>query len=91
MIPSQGRTVQYTLSEQDADQINFRRDDMDAPNMGNRVSAGDTYPLVITRVWSQVEGGAINGQVLLDGNDIHWVLSVTQGDGVRQYREFPRV
>lgn len=104
MIPTPGRIVAYTLAEQDAEQINRRRADAALSlgkhretadgsqiHIGNRVVAGEVYPLVITRVWSQTEGGAVNGQVLLDGNDTLWVLSVNEGDGQRQYREFPRV
>jgi len=46
---------------------------------------------VITRVWGQTEGSAVNGQVLLDGDDTLWVTSVTQGPDARQWRPFARV
>ncbi len=100
MIPSIGRIVEYTLTSQDADQINRRRED--AKNnkavgqtgfmlhSGNAVRADNTYPLVITRVWGDQENSVVNGQVLLDGNDTFWVTSVKQGGGQRQFREFPR-
>ena len=108
MIPSPGRVVEYTLTEGDAEQINRRRADAQASvaagtvgntgyalHVGNAVKAGDTYPLIITRVWSgdyaATETTGINGQVLLDGNDTLWVCSVAQGDGERHFREFPRV
>lgn len=104
MTPTPGRIVEYTLAGQDADAINRRRDDarkMHAGNnnsgyvvhSGNAAAAGDTYPLVITRVWADLptEDTAVNGQVLLDGNDTLWVTSVQQGDGERHWREFPRV
>lgn len=106
MTPSPGRIVQYTLSAQDVAQINQRRSDARARNAwhnalrsgavvhsGNDVTAGDNYPLIITRVWSDTptEETCVNGQVLLDGNDTLWVTSVQQGDGDRHFREFPRV
>lgn len=104
MIPSPGRIVQYTLSADDAVQVNRRRDDSRTSgisgqktgavvHVGNAVSEGDTYPLVITRVWSDApdETTAVNGQVLLDGNDTLWATSVLQGEGPRTFREFPRV
>lgn len=90
--PSIGRIVHYTLTEQDAAAINRRRGDTnrnlakhreDASgsqvHFGNPVREGETYPLIITRVWN-VDPGTINGQVLLDGNDSLWVTSRTPGD-----------
>lgn len=104
MIPSIGRIVHYTLSEQDATEINLRRQDARASldwhrenktgaivHSGNPVSAGDVYPMVITRVWGDTPESAVNGQVLLDGNDLFWTTSVTQGDGQRCWREPVRV
>ena len=108
MIPSPGRIVEYTLTEQDAQEIERRRQDARAAldwhrenktgavvHVGNPTKAGDNYPLVITRVWSNPYGAAedtaVNGQVLLDGNDTLWVTSVQQGDGERHWREFSRV
>lgn len=101
MIPTQGRIVEYTLSEQDAEQINFRRvnarrkmgagDTGFIQHCGNDVRPGDTFPLIITQVWGITEESTVNGQVMLDGNDVHWVTSVTQGHGERTFRPFPRV
>ena len=106
MIPSPGRIVHYTLTEQDAEQINRRRQHANLHmkehqeastgvmvHAGNAVTAGDVYPLVITRVWADdpTPETAVNGQVLLDGNDHLWVTSVQQGDGERQWREPARV
>lgn len=102
MIPTPGRIVEYTLTETDAEQVNKRRIDArtsDTASLnsgavvhhGNSVASGETYPLVITRAWGATEISAVNGQVLLDGNDTLWVTSVTQGDGVRCWRPYPRV
>jgi len=101
MIPSPGRIVQYELSENDADQINRRRKDARANSnvgttgfmlhVGNDVRAGEKYPLIITRAWGNREESAVNGQLMLDGNDTFWVTSVSHGDGPRHFKEFPRV
>lgn len=48
--------------------------------MGIGVSAGDVFPMVITRVWGQpaTSLSAVNGQVVLDGNDTYWPTSITE-------------
>ena len=46
--------------------------------MGNFVASGDLFPLIIVRVW---QNNAVNGQVILDGNDSFWACSVGEGDG----------
>lgn len=102
--PSLGRIVLYTLTDHDADQINRRRSDAREHlaehqktangvqiHVGNGVAAGDEYPLVITRVWGSSPGAAVNGQLLLDGNDTLWVTSTTEGEGPRMWRWPPRV
>ena len=91
MIPTPGRIVEYTLTEYDVATIAQQRGNSANPTKGNHVAPGDTYPLVITRVWGSTEGSAVNGQVLLDGNDTLWVTSVSQGEGERRFRPFPRV
>lgn len=102
MIPSVGRIVHYTLSEDDATRINKRRKDAEVSEIakdesgaivhfGNQVKAGETYPLVITRTWGDQEGSAVNGQVLLDGNDIFWATSRKEGDNQGDWSVPPRV
>ena len=96
--PSLGRIVLYTLTDQDAEAINKRRADGQRfmpehrelsngtmVHVGNSVSAGDVFPMVITRVWGHEPGTAVNGQLLLDGNDLFWVTSATEGDGPRSW------
>jgi len=91
LIPSLGRIVLYKMTAQDADAINKRRKDaathLDTHrvnsngvqvHVGNQVTAGDVYPMIITRVWGDTETSSVNGQVLLDGNDLFWVTSVSQ-------------
>lgn len=109
MIPTPGRIVAYKLSAPDAEAINKRRADLHASgfaqqntggqcHIGNSVALGDIYPMVITRVWAPMPGGAVNGQVLLDGNDTLWVTSRTlvldeEGGGPipGYWAPFPRV
>jgi hypothetical protein len=97
VIPSIGRIVHYRLTADDATQINRRRPTGvkagagKIVHVGNPVAEGEAFPLIITRVWGAVDGGAVNGQVLLDGNDSLWVTSVMEGDGLRHWFVPPRV
>lgn len=103
--PAIGRIVHYTLSDNDAKRVNKRRDDAirrahenrEHPeetgwqtHYGNRVNAGEVYPMLIVRVWN-LDPGTVNGQVFLDGNDTLWVTSVSFGEGERTYSWPPRV
>jgi hypothetical protein len=91
--PKVGMIGLYKLSEQDVEQINRRRDDaqgsgradrMDGVQVhfGNAVTVGQVFPMVVVRVWGEDPEVAVNGQVLLDGNDTLWVTSRHQGDHV---------
>lgn len=106
MIPSIGRTVHFKLADYDVKEIERRRADARASrisadktgaqvHVGNPTSAGDVYPMLITRVWAPpeqvTETTAVQGQVFLDGNDVLWVTSVQQGDGEHQWSAPPRV
>jgi hypothetical protein len=51
-------------------------------HIGNPLSAGDVVPLVVVRVWPNEFGDGVpgvNGQALLDGNDVLWVTSAKEG------------
>ena len=87
MIPTVGRIVHYTLSEQDAAQIKLARQVDGTQRVGNFAEAGQVYPMLIVRCWGTTAESSVNGQVFLDGNDTHWVTSVSQGDGPCQWRE----
>jgi hypothetical protein len=104
MIPTLGRIVHYTLSNDDAVSINRRRNharlamDMHRTSangvmvhVGNDVKEGDVYPLVITKAWGPDETSAFNGQLMLDGNDIFWVTSTQIGEGPGKCFWPPRV
>lgn len=86
--PTIGRFVHYTLSEQDAEQINRRRRDFAArpagpgnegfqAHVGNRAEAGQTFPALVVRNWG---GSAVSLQVFLDGTDTYWATSRTEGE-----------
>ena len=96
--PTIGRIVHYTLGSSDADAINRRRAHAQAHlsehrenangvqiYVGNTVFPGDVYPMVITRVWGENADSCVNGQVLLDGNDLYWATSVKVGEGPRTF------
>jgi len=83
-----GRICHFVLDAGDAEKINKRRSDAELHmnihrrnsngvqvHVGNKVSEGDVYPMMIIRVWSQ-DSGLVNGKVFLDGNDDYWTLSV---------------
>jgi hypothetical protein len=102
VVPTIGRIVLYTLSEDDAKQINKRRKDAhDAGtarlntgavvHFGNTVNAGDVFPMVIVRVFGAEPTSGVNGQVLLDGNDTFWATSRVQGEGPFRWNWPPRV
>lgn len=91
---SVGRIVSYILSAEDDKQINRRRTSCKSiaermksfawpigaqAHIGNLVHAGDSFPLVVIRVYDFEGKETVNGQVLLDGNDTHWVTGISEG------------
>jgi hypothetical protein len=46
-------------------------------HIGNAVSEGGVYPMLIVAVHSESH---VNGQVFLDGNDVFWALTVAEGE-----------
>ncbi len=79
-MPALGSTVLYTLSETDAATINQRRDDLRIVGLrvfaGLEAEPGQTFPATVTRV----DGDAVNLQVSLDGTDVFWAPSRTEGE-----------
>lgn len=97
-VPTIGRIVHYTLTATDAEAINRRRRDAIEQSIkigdyrdgvtvhvGNAVEEGEIYPMMIVRVWGDRPESAVNGQVHLDGNDLHWVTSTQCGTGPRTW------
>ncbi len=91
MIITPGRIVLYTLSKDDATQINRRRTHPSAighmsrtglwpagaqAHIGDYSYEGETYPLLVTKVDGDAQ---VNGQVFLDGNDVLWVTRRKEG------------
>jgi hypothetical protein len=93
-IPSLGRIVHYTLSAQDVEVINRRREisrraaaaSSEQIFFGNVAKEGDVFPMMITKIWGNESTSAVNGQVYLDGNDIYWVTSVKVGEGPQTFK-----
>lgn len=98
MKPRLGLTVLYHLAATDAEAINRRRKDARDQldwhrehktgaqiHVGNDVHEGDEFPMVITRLWGADAMSAVNGQVLLDGNDLFWATSTCFGVGPRHF------
>lgn len=83
-VPTIGRIVHYTLSEQDVLRVHSNRSVAHYP-ASNGASAGQAYPAVIVRVWGDTPEALVNLQVLLDGPDTLWVTSVAEGDGAGKY------
>lgn len=85
MLPEVGQFVSYRLSANDVESILLRRQFYN--QVGERVRPGDVVPMLVTRVlarWHQDGMGALNGRLMLDGDDTHWVRyvresSTTQG------------
>lgn len=54
-------------------------------HIGNDAKEGDTFPMMITRVWDSDPTSAVNGQAYLDGTDVLWVTSACVGEGPRTF------
>lgn len=92
MVPTIGRIVHYTLSAEDAEKINRRREHAARympihvansngvmVHVGNRAAEGQVLPMVIVAVWGETEHALVNGKVLLDGSDEFWATSRAPG------------
>ena len=88
MGPTIGRIVHYTLTENDAEMIRGQRES--SGMFGNPVEAGQVYPAVVVRVFSEGSSSA-NLSVLLDGRDTYWATSRCEGDGLGFWAWPPRV
>lgn len=101
MIPTIGRVVIYTLTEQDAEQINRRRTTAMSiaeriredrwpigaqAHIGNLVEQGMEFPMIIVRTWGSTPESVVQGQVLLDGNDTYWATSRACGEHAGMWR-----
>lgn len=86
MEPTTGRIVHYQISENDVKRVAEQRSTSNTAggkvHHGNNPSVGDVVPLIIVRVWPDEYGPGIpgvNGQAILDGDDVLWVCSAAEG------------
>ena len=54
-------------------------------HIGNEAHEGDVHPMLIVKTWGDTATSSVNGQVLLDGNDVLWATSVSVGEGPRSW------
>ena len=54
-------------------------------HIGNEAHEGDVHPMIITKTWGDTPTSAVNGQVMLDGNDVLWATSVSVGEGPHSF------
>ena len=81
-MPDIGQVVLYSLTEQQAEEINRRRQQRSDPGHGPRVVPGDAVPMLVGACAAGYDDGvhAIAGRLLLDDEDENWwVNSVTEG------------
>ena len=85
-----GRMVHYTVSEQDVEQIMRQRTagKSIAERMMVQVHVGAVYPAMSVSVWSP---SSANVQVFLDGNDVFWATSRSEGTEPGTWAWPPRV
>lgn len=57
-------------------------------HIGEPLEPGELVPLIVTKVF---EGGTVNGQAFLEGNDVLWVIAVNEGTGPGTWQWPPRV
>lgn len=100
MLPKPRILVDYRLTADDATAINKHRSDAllaTASNMfdgtqvhiGQAVKAGEDHAMLITRVVEAKDGGKVNGQVILDGNDSLFVAGAVEGTTNGRWRAGP--
>jgi hypothetical protein len=81
MFPTIGQVVLYTLTEQQAEEINRHR--LQSPSgYGAGVTPGDTVPMLVAACAAGYDDGlcAVAGRLLIDDDDEDWwVTSVMEG------------
>jgi hypothetical protein len=81
MLPDIGQVVLYSLTEEQAEEINRRRQQTSAPGYPG-VIPGDTVPMLVEACAAGYDDGicAVAGRLLIDDEDENWwVTSVTEG------------
>jgi hypothetical protein len=107
MRPTIGRIVHYTLSAENAQQINRRRTTGKLiaeriatgtwplgaqAHIGNEAKEGQVLPMIVVSIPDPDDARfPVNGQVFLDGNDTFWTNSVCEGATAGTWSWPPRV
>jgi hypothetical protein len=82
MLPDIGQVVLYSLTEEQAEEINRRRQQSAAPGYVPGVIPGDAVPMLVEVRATGYEDGicAVAGRLLIDDDDENWwVTSVIEG------------
>jgi hypothetical protein len=82
MMPDIGQVVLYSLTEEQAEEINRLRQQSSASGYGPGVIPGDAVPMLVEACAAGYDDGlcAIAGRLLLDDeNENWWVTSVIEG------------
>lgn len=105
IVPTIGRIVLYTLTQDDADRINKRRADSQdwmafhrknsngtMVHVGNYVTPGQQYPAMVVRTFGSFPESCVNLKVELDGSDTYWATSrvVGEGRGFYQWMDYQK-
>lgn len=98
VIPALGRSVMYTLTEHDAQEINKRRADFQKwrgdtryedsglqAHVGNTAQRGDYFPATVVAMFPKEDDHLLNLRVLLDGTDVFWATSRERGLSAGQW------
>jgi hypothetical protein len=79
------RMKTFAKSAEDGPEVVYGWPEGAQAHIGNAVKEGDTFPMLVTKVWGENPSSAVNGQAFLDGNDVLWVTSACIGDGPRTF------
>ena len=82
MLPDIGQVVLYSLTEEQAEEINRRRQESSTPGLVPGVIPGDAVPMIVAACAAGYDDGvtAVAGRLMLDDEDENWwVTSVTEG------------
>ncbi len=82
MLPDIGQVVLYSLTEEQAEEINRRREQSATPGYGPGVIPGEAVPMLVAACAAGYDDGiaAVAGRLLIDDDDENWwVTSVMEG------------
>jgi hypothetical protein len=88
-MPHAGQIFLYSLTEEQAEAINRRRQHAVITGVGFGVQPGDAVPMIVAACASGYDDGlvAVAGRLMLDDDDNWWVTSVIEGIAPGAWRE----